>query len=259
MPDTDREYSLEGHVALVTGSGRGLGHAIAIRLAELGASVAVHDEHERAPAEFGEFADLASSHAQVAAVGRRTCIVTGDIADQARVQAMVGEVEQALGPITLLVNAAGGDIAKGGGKPAPNNALEIKMEDVRALLDRNLIGTMLLCRAVVPGMRNQIEGGALQGLSRALGEEVTWDEHRVTSVDWRSYRSLPLGFNLPAIESVLINRTDAEATGAGETAITVVAAAVGNAIFDATGARIREVPFTAERVKAAISGIQRPS
>jgi CO/xanthine dehydrogenase Mo-binding subunit len=103
------------------------------------------------------------------------------------------------------------------------------------------------------GMRNQIEGGALQGLSRALGEEVTWDDHKVTSVDWRSYHSLPLGFAVPAIESVLINRTDAEATGAGETAITVVAAAVGNAIFDATGVRIRQVPFTAERVKAALA------
>ena len=58
---------------------------------------------------------------------------------------------------------------------------------------------------------------------------------------------------MPAIESVLINRHDVEATGAGETAITIVAAAVGNAIFDATGARIREVPFTPERVKAALA------
>jgi nicotinate dehydrogenase subunit B len=74
----------------------------------------------------------------------------------------------------------------------------------------------------------------------------------VTSVDWRTYHSLPLGFDVPVIESVLINRTDAEASGAGETAITIVAAAVGNAIFDATGARVREVPFTAERVSAAL-------
>ena len=74
-------------------------------------------------------------------------------------------------------------------------------------------------------MRNQIEGGALQGMSRALGEEVTWDDHKVTSIDWRTYHSLPLGFDVPAIESVLINRTDVEATGAGETAITIVAAA----------------------------------
>ena len=58
---------------------------------------------------------------------------------------------------------------------------------------------------------------------------------------------------MPAIETVLINRPDAEAMGAGETAITVVAAAIGNAIFDATGARMRQVPFTPERVKAALS------
>ncbi|HEV3057294.1 MAG TPA: molybdopterin cofactor-binding domain-containing protein [Vicinamibacterales bacterium] len=102
------------------------------------------------------------------------------------------------------------------------------------------------------GMRNQIEGGALQGLSRALGEEVTWDAGKVTSIDWRTYHSLPLGFATPVIESVLIDRRDVEASGAGETAITVVAAAVGNAIFDATGVRLREVPFTPERVKAAL-------
>ena len=102
------------------------------------------------------------------------------------------------------------------------------------------------------GMRNQIEGGALQGMSRCLGEEVTWDDQKVTSIDWRTFHSLPLGFEVPAIESVLINRIDAEAAGAGETAITIVAAAIGNAIFDATGARVREVPFTPERVKAAL-------
>jgi nicotinate dehydrogenase subunit B len=102
------------------------------------------------------------------------------------------------------------------------------------------------------GMKNQIEGGALQGLSRALSEEVTWDQARVTSVDWRTYRSLPLGFAVPVIESVLINRPGVEASGAGETAITIVAAAVGNAVFDATGVRLREVPFTPARVKAAL-------
>ena len=102
------------------------------------------------------------------------------------------------------------------------------------------------------GLRNQAEGGALQGMSRALGEEVTWDDQKVTSVDWRTYHSLPLGFDVPKIECVLINRPDEEATGAGETAITVIAAAIGNAIFDATGVRLRQIPLTAERVKAAL-------
>jgi len=103
------------------------------------------------------------------------------------------------------------------------------------------------------GLKNQAEGGALQGMSRALGEEVTWDDQKVTSVDWATFHSLPLGFEIPKVECVLLNRPDEEATGAGETAITVIAAAIGNAIFDATGARIRQIPFTPERVKAALS------
>jgi CO/xanthine dehydrogenase Mo-binding subunit len=103
------------------------------------------------------------------------------------------------------------------------------------------------------GLRNQIEGGLLQGMSRALGEEVTWDDRKVTSIDWETYNTLPLGIELPAIEIVLIDRPSEKATGAGETAITLVAAALGNAIFDATGIRIREIPFTPDRLKAALS------
>jgi CO/xanthine dehydrogenase Mo-binding subunit len=103
------------------------------------------------------------------------------------------------------------------------------------------------------GLRNQIEGGVLQGTSRALGEEITWDDRKVTSIDWQSYNTLPLGIHVPVIESVLIDHPAAKATGAGETAITLVAAAIGNAIFDATGARIRQVPFTPDRVKTALS------
>jgi len=103
------------------------------------------------------------------------------------------------------------------------------------------------------GMRNQIEGGVLQGMSRALGEEVTWDDHQITSTDWGTYHSLPVGMEVPEVKSVLINRPEVEANGAGETAITVVAAAIGNAIFDATGARLRQIPFTPARVKAALT------
>ena len=103
------------------------------------------------------------------------------------------------------------------------------------------------------GLKNQAEGGALQGMSRALLEEVTWDDQKITSVDWRTYRTLPLGFPIPKVECVLVSQPDEEATGAGETAITVIAAAIGNAVFDATGARLRQIPFTPERVKAALA------
>jgi CO/xanthine dehydrogenase Mo-binding subunit len=102
------------------------------------------------------------------------------------------------------------------------------------------------------GLRNQTEGGILQGMSRALVEEITWDERRITSIDWASYKSLSLGYEIPSIEIVFATTEDVSANGAGETAITVTPAAIGNAIFAATGARLRDLPFTPERVKAAL-------
>src|SRR5262249_28335990 len=63
------------------------------------------------------------------------------------------------------------------------------------------------------GLRNQLEGGALQGLSRALGEEVTWDDQKITSIDWNTYKTLFVGSNLPVIESVLIDHPESEAMG----------------------------------------------
>jgi CO/xanthine dehydrogenase Mo-binding subunit len=101
------------------------------------------------------------------------------------------------------------------------------------------------------GLTNQLEGGAMQGISRALMEEVTWDAEKVTSIDWRTYRTLYLGVEIPAIQTQLIN-AEGRAMGAGETAVTVIPAAIANAVFDATGARLRQVPFTPERVRAAL-------
>ena len=103
------------------------------------------------------------------------------------------------------------------------------------------------------GLRNQVEGGILQGTSRSLVEEITWDEQRVTSTDWETYPSLRLDYEVPTIEIVFVTPDGVTATGAGETAITVTPAAIGNAIFDATGARLRDVPFTAARVKRALA------
>ena len=127
--------------------------------------------------------------------------------------------------------------------------------DVDVHLDTGVIDVTRLVMALdsgpisnPDGLRSQAEGGALHGMSRALFEEVMWDDEKVTSVDWRTYRTFPVGFKVPRLETVLINTMDAEACGAGETSITVTAAAIGNAIFDATGTRLRQVPFTPERV-----------
>ncbi len=101
------------------------------------------------------------------------------------------------------------------------------------------------------GVRNQIEGNVIQGISRALLEEVTWDETQVTTLDWDSYQIL--GFaDIPAIEIDLIDRPGEPSWGAGEGAICPMVAVVGNAIFDATGVRLRTVPFTPERIQGAL-------
>jgi len=101
------------------------------------------------------------------------------------------------------------------------------------------------------GLRNQIEGNLVQSLSRALKEEVKFDELRVTSVDWQSYPILTFS-EVPEVELVLINRPDQPALGAGEPSTITTAAAVANAIFDATGVRVRRIPFTPERIRAAL-------
>jgi NAD(P)-dependent dehydrogenase (short-subunit alcohol dehydrogenase family) len=182
------QRTLTGQVALVTGSGRGLGRAVATRLAELGAAVAVHDISQDAPAEFGEVASLDDVAADLARHGGKTTAVIGDIADEAAVRALTEHVESALGPISILVNCAGGDIAARGGKPKPNDALGIPLEDVHALIDRNLIGTMLVCRAVCPGMRERRSGAVVNIGSTAahvgLSDGVVYAVVKAAIIQW---------------------------------------------------------------------------
>jgi CO/xanthine dehydrogenase Mo-binding subunit len=105
------------------------------------------------------------------------------------------------------------------------------------------------------GLRNQIEGNIVQTLSRALLEDVKFDSSKVTSLDWTGYPILRFSDMPQEIAITLINRPDQPSLGAGEPAASPVMAAVANAIFDATGARLRSVPFTPERVKAALANI----
>lgn len=97
------------------------------------------------------------------------------------------------------------------------------------------------------GLRAQIEGNVIQGVSRTLYEEVKFGSSGMKSVDWRNYPVITFR-NVPNVNIVLLNRPDKPASGAGEPAIVPIPAAIGNAIFDAVGARLGEVPFTPERI-----------
>src|SRR5690242_13321985 len=103
------------------------------------------------------------------------------------------------------------------------------------------------------GLRQVIEAGVIQGASRALCEEVKFDNKNVTSVDWLSYPILDIAEAPETIDVVLIDRPEIAPSGAGEPAIRPVAAAIANAVFHATGVRIRRVPFSPDYVKAALS------
>jgi nicotinate dehydrogenase subunit B len=98
-----------------------------------------------------------------------------------------------------------------------------------------------------------IEGNVIQGISRTLWEETHFDNKTVTSVDWLTYPILDITETPESIDVVLINRPEVAPSGAGEPTIRVVAAAIANAIFDATGVRIRRVPLTPDRVKGALA------
>jgi CO/xanthine dehydrogenase Mo-binding subunit len=110
------------------------------------------------------------------------------------------------------------------------------------------------------GLRNQIDGNVIQAVSRTLLEEVQYDSSSVKSLDWNSYPVLTFK-NVPDIEIVLINRPEMEPFAGGEPSIIPVPAAIGNAVFDATGVRLREVPLTPQRVlkalQAGASGVHR--
>jgi nicotinate dehydrogenase subunit B len=101
------------------------------------------------------------------------------------------------------------------------------------------------------GLKNQIEGNIIQGVSRALMEEVKFDSSGIKTLDWSSYPVIRFP-DVPEIEIVLINRPEMPALGGGEPSSAPIAAAIANAIFDATGVRLREAPFTPARVLAGM-------
>ncbi len=103
------------------------------------------------------------------------------------------------------------------------------------------------------GLRNQIDGNILQTISRTLIEELKFDRSMVTSLDWASYPILTFP-DIPEIVVELINQPNAPPWGAGEPSAAVVPSAISNAVFDATGVRLRSIPYTPDKVKAAMRG-----
>jgi len=157
---TSPEHSgLRGKIALVTGAGRGLGRAFAETLAGLGCNVGLHGMREHGPAEYGEGTTLtATARAVAEQSGVTTISVLGDLTQADDVARVVDTVTAKLGPIDILVHNAGGDIAAAGGKPDPNDAIMVHEVDVRAVLDRNLLSTILVCQHVARGMMQRRAG-----------------------------------------------------------------------------------------------------
>lgn len=171
------EKTLQGKVAWVTGSSRGIGRVVAAHLAGLGAKVVVHGTSPTSTRAFNEADSLqAVADAIAAESGSEVLAVHGDLTDPAVVDGLVEEIRARFGQIDILVNNAGGDIGaqgvlgEGGGKPVHNDAIEISVEDIRTVIDRNLMTCILVCRAVAPEMMARKSGriiniGSIGGLA----------------------------------------------------------------------------------------------
>lgn len=174
--------SLTEKVAWVTGSSRGLGRVMADELCRLGARVAIHGTRPDSPKTFGEGESMQQLADEIAAAHDGETMATwGDMTLEADVHRNVDEIYERWGQIDILVTCAGGDIGAGGtgagqgGRPAGDDCLNIALDDLQSVMDRNLLSAMLCCRAVAPEMIARKSGriitiGSIAGMSgRASG------------------------------------------------------------------------------------------
>lgn len=158
----------QNQVAWVTGSSRGIGRVIADHLASLGATVVIHGTSPTSTRAFGEADSLQAVADEIAdAHGGEVLAVHGDLSDVETVDHLVSQIHSHFGQIHILVNCAGGDIGAQGtmgenaGKPLMNDAVHIAVEDVRTLIDRNLMTCILVCRAIAPEMMARRAGAII--------------------------------------------------------------------------------------------------
>jgi 3-oxoacyl-[acyl-carrier protein] reductase len=171
------ERHLTGKTAWVTGSSRGIGKEIAAHLARCGANIIVHGSTLGSPRAFKEGESLPAIAKNIAReTGVETLHVCGDLTDPAVVKDLVSQIRSRFGNIDILENNAGGDIgAKGvrapkAGRPDKNDAIFISLEDLKIILDRNLLTCIYACREVVPEMIERKSGwvvniGSIAGLT----------------------------------------------------------------------------------------------
>lgn len=145
---------LAGQVALVTGAGRGLGRAYALRLAALGADVAINDIDLAAAREYNEELTAPTVMAEVEALGRRAIGIQADVTDKAQVEAMIDRVVAELGRLDILICNAGGHLAP----PAGSWASSMSEADYRKIMAINLDGTIFCCQAASRPMKAQRSG-----------------------------------------------------------------------------------------------------
>lgn len=149
----------------ITGSSRGLGRVMAEELCRRGGRVAIHGTRFDSPQTFGEGESMQQVADDVAAAcGGETLAVWGDVTRENDVARMAAEIRARWGRIDILVCCAGGDIGAGGtgvgrgGRPEADDCLNISLDDLKSVLDRNLLGTILCCREVAPEMQARKAG-----------------------------------------------------------------------------------------------------
>jgi NAD(P)-dependent dehydrogenase (short-subunit alcohol dehydrogenase family) len=185
---------LAGKVAIVTGAGRGIGRACAVRLARAGADVAVLDIDLRSAARYaGERDDLTTE--QVQSAGQRAVGITVDLTDETATHAAVAGVVEQLGGLDILVNVAGGAITPfARSKPSQTPA-----EDFRTLLDVNLMSAIHCCQAAIPALRERGGGAIVNTTSTAAftvfpdGSNSAYAMTKAALAHWSRHLAAELG------------------------------------------------------------------
>lgn len=218
------DMKLSGQVAIVTGAARGVGRAIALHLARLGADVMVADKNFAAATEFGERIAAGSVDEEVRGLGRRAARYEGDLSDPAHARRMVDACLDAFGRVDILVNNAGGMIT-----PMERSfPSTVPAEDVRTLFDLNYMTLMNCCQAVAEPMKARHAGAIVNISSSAArfimagGKSATYGAAKAAATHFTRSLALelaPFGIRVNAIAPSMIGTArilaQAEARGIG--------------------------------------------